>query len=357
MTNHYTARFWNPGERKDVICQLCPRCCRLKDGQHGFCFVRQNIDGNLILTTYGRCSGFCIDPIEKKPLYHFYPGTGILSFGTIGCNLNCRFCQNWQLSRAKGTENRYIEAPPAVIIQAAEKFNCKHVAFTYNEPIIFAEYAIDVARACREKGIRTVAVTAGYVQEKARSEFFEHMDAANVDLKSFREDFYKRLTGATIGPVLDTLKYIRKSTKTWLEITTLIIPGENDSEKELRELTRWVHDELGPETPLHFSAFHPDYEMRDHSPTPYATLNRARQIGLSNGLRYVYTGNIPDPDGGTTYCHQCRKALIERDGFRIKKYNLEKYGRCANCGTACPGHFDTAPGDYENRRQSVDQES
>lgn len=356
MTNQYTARFWNPGDGKDIICQLCPRCCRLKEGQHGFCLVRQNIDGKLVLTTYGRCSGFCIDPIEKKPLYHFYPGTGILSFGTIGCNLNCRFCQNWQLSRAKEIEARCVEAPPDVVVQAAEKFACTSIAFTYNEPLIFAEYAIDVARACRKKRIRTVAVTAGYVQEKARSEFFEHMDAANVDLKSFREDFYKRLTGATLAPVLDTLRYIRKSTKTWLEITTLLVPGENDSDEELNELTQWIHGELGPETPLHFSAFHPDYEMAHHPPTPYATLNRARQIGLSKGLRYVYTGNVHDLEGSTTYCHGCHQALIKRNGFHITQYNLKERERCANCGTSCAGHFDILPGNWGDRRQPVAME-
>ena len=236
----YIARYWKKMEDKGVQCVLCPRHCLLKNQQRGFCFVRQNIDGQLVLTTYGRSSGFCVDPIEKKPLNHFYPGSGTLSFGTAGCNLGCRFCQNWDISRSREFDRLNAKASPKQIALAAKNGGCKSVAFTYNDPVIFAEYAIDIAKECHAIGIKTVAVTAGYIEGRAREDFFSHMDAANVDLKSFSEKFYKEKVFGTLQPVLDTLTYIKKETKTWLETTTLLIPGENDSSKEITELSRFL---------------------------------------------------------------------------------------------------------------------
>lgn len=349
----HPARYWQKGEKTgEVICQLCPRCCHLKNGQHGFCFVRQNIDGKLILTTYGRTSGVCVDPIEKKPLYHFLPGSAVLSFGTIGCNLGCKFCQNWEISRAKNAERLNQEAPPAALARAAIQFHCKSVALTYNEPIVFAEYAIDVAKACREAGVKTVAVTAGYISEDARAEFFEYIDAANVDLKAFSDRFYRALVNASLQPVLDTIRFIKKKTKVWLELTTLIIPGENDSEDEIEQMAQWILDELGPDTPVHFSAFHPDFQMPDHPATAPATLQKARAIALAKGLRYVYTGNVRDPKGESTFCHHCQKVLIRRDGYAVAEYHL-KNNICKICGAVCAGFFEGKPGKWGERRVPV----
>ncbi len=346
-------RYWRALDDGRVVCEVCPRLCKLKEGQRGFCFVRQNIDGGVVLTTYGRSSGFCVDPIEKKPLNHFYPGTGVLSFGTAGCNLACRFCQNWSISKSRETDILADTASPEAIAQAAAASGSRSVAFTYNDPVIFLEYAVDVAAACREHGLTTVAVTAGEILPDPRAEFFAHMDAANVDLKGFTEGFYKKLCGGELRPVLDTLEYLVHETDVWVEITTLLIPGENDSASEIDEMTRWVVGTLGPDVPLHFTAFHPDFKMKDVPPTPPATLGRARGIATANGVRYAYTGNVVDPTGGSTYCHSCGGLLIERDWYRLGSWNLDDCGRCLHCGTLCAGRFDGPPGTWGPRRLPV----
>ena len=332
-----------------VQCDLCPRRCTLSDGQRGFCFVRESRGGDVVLTSYGRASGFCVDPIEKKPLNHFYPGTSVLSFGTAGCNLGCKFCQNWDISKAREMERLTDLAGPETIADAAVRAGCRSVAFTYNDPVIFAEYAIDCAQAAHERGVKTVAVTSGYVTAEARPAFFEHMDAANVDLKAFSEDFYEKLCFAKLGPVLDTLRYLKHETKVWLEVTTLLIPGHNDGEAEIEQLSQFVAEQLGPEVPLHFSAFHPDFKLLDVPPTPISTLLRARKQALAAGLRHVYTGNIHDVAGQSTYCAGCDALLIERDGYDLGRYRLVD-GACPDCGKQLAGSFDARPGQWGARR-------
>jgi pyruvate formate lyase activating enzyme len=307
----------------------------------------------MVLTTYGRSSGFCIDPIEKKPLNHFLPGSRVFSFGTAGCNLMCKFCQNWDISKSRDMDRLMDQASPEAIAGAAQASGCESVAFTYNDPVIFAEYALDTADACHALGIRTVAVTAGYLHAEPRREFFAKMDAANVDLKAFTEDFYFKLTVAHLAPVLETLRHVHHETGTWLEITTLLIPGHNDSDGEVRELARWIARELGPDVPLHFSAFHPDFRMTEVPRTPGATLTRARAIARDEGLRYVYTGNVHDREGGTTFCPGCGEALIVRDWYEIEAYRLDASGACGACGMRIPGRFGAFHGGYGNRRQRV----
>ncbi len=311
----FPTEFWEPATNGRVQCNVCPNHCRLAEGQRGACFVRRAEGGRIVLTTYGRSSGFCIDPVEKKPLNHFLPGTPILSFGTAGCNLACKFCQNWDISKSREVETLNDAASPETIARAARELGCPSVAFTYNDPVIFMEYAMDIAQACRAVGIKSVAVTAGYMCDEPRRVFYRHLDAANVDLKGFTENFYRKICGGQLGAVLETLLYLKRETQVWLEITTLLIPGENDSDAELDALTRWVAAELGPDVPLHFTAFHPDYQMLDHAPTPPATLTRARRIGLRNGLRFVYTGNVRDEEGGSTFCPGCGARVIGRDGL------------------------------------------
>lgn len=346
-------RYWHTLEDGRVQCDLCPRFCRLREGQRGLCFVRGCHDGEVVLTTYGRSSGFCIDPIEKKPLHHFFPGTPVLSFGTAGCNLACRFCQNWDISKSRRLDTLADAADPATIARAARDTGCTSVAFTYNDPVIFLEYAVDVAAACHERGIRTVAVTAGEICEAPRTPFFGAMDAANVDLKAFTERFYRQVCGASLAPVLDTLRYLRHETDVWLEITTLLIPGENDGDDELDAMTRWVVEHLGPDVPMHFTAFHPDYKMRDRPRTPTGTLRRARAIARRNGVRYAYTGNVHDLEGGETRCTGCERTVIGRDGYRLVAWQLDDDGRCTHCGTPCPGRFDGPPGAWGARRQPI----
>ena len=346
-------RYWHRLDDQRVQCELCPRYCRIKEGQRGLCFVRACQGGEIVLTTYGRSSGFCIDPIEKKPLNHFLPGTAVLSFGTAGCNLNCRYCQNWDMTKSREMDTLADEADPETIARAAESLGCRSVAFTYNDPIIFMEYAVDVAEACRAHGIKTVAVTSGYICAEPRAEFFRSMDAANVDLKAFTDDFYLRLCGGHLRPVLDTLEYLVRETDVWLELTTLLIPGENDSEGDLDAMTRWVVEHLGPDVPLHFTAFHPDYKMLDYSTTPASTLTRARAIARQNGMRYVYTGNVHDEDGGSTYCHHCGQRLIGRDWYVVTDWNLIESGCCSRCGEACAGVFGARPGSWGSRRLPV----
>jgi pyruvate formate lyase activating enzyme len=346
-------RYWHDLEDGRLQCDLCPRFCRLRDGQRGMCFVRGRQGDEVVLTTYGRSSGFCIDPIEKKPLNHFLPGTPVLSFGTAGCNLACKFCQNWDISKSRETHTLADAASPEALARTAVETGCRSVAFTYNDPVIFLEYAVDVAAACREAGVYTVAVTAGEICEEPRREFFAAMDAANVDLKAFTERFYRQVCGAWLEPVLDTLRYLKHETNVWFELTTLLIPGENDSDQELDAMTRWVVEELGPDVPMHFTAFHPDWKMLDTPPTPPATLTRARTIARKNGVRYAYTGNVHDEDGGSTYCHGCGERIIGRDWFVLTDWRLTPDGCCASCGTPCAGRFEARPGHWGARRQRV----
>jgi len=348
-----STRHWHALDDGRVQCDVCPRACRLKEGQRGLCYVRARQDDAVVLTTYGRSSGYCIDPIEKKPLNHFLPGTPVLSFGTAGCNLSCRFCQNWDISKSREDDTLADAAPPERIARAAAALGCRSVAFTYNDPVIFLEYANDTADACRELGVKTVAVTAGYVCDDARRDFFSHMDAANVDLKAFSDTFYKKVCSGSLGPVLDTLRYLRHETDVWFEITTLLIPGENDSNEELEAACRWVAEELGPDVPWHFTAFHPDYKMRDKSATPPSSLARACEIARQHGLRYVYTGNVHDETGGSTYCHGCGERLIGRDWYVLTAWNLTTDGACKSCGVQCAGVFDGPPGSWGARRQPV----
>ena len=346
-------RYWHALEDGRIQCDLCPRYCKLHEGQRGLCFVRGNLGGKIVLTTYGRSSGYCVDPIEKKPLNHFLPGTPVLSFGTAGCNLACKYCQNWDISKSREMDTLADEASPETIARAAEQLGCRSVAYTYNDPVIFHEYAIDVAKACHERGIKSVAVTAGYVCDAPRREFYRYMDAANVDLKGFTEPFYRKVTGGQLQPVLDTLTYIKHETDVWLELTTLVVPGLNDSDQELNAMTRWVAQELGPEVPMHFSAFHPDWKMLDIPPTPPETLTRARRIAMDNGIRYAYTGNVHDESGGSTYCHHCGALLIGRDWYTLTHWHLSDDGHCLSCGTQCAGVFEGPPGDWGARRQPV----
>ncbi|HLI11139.1 MAG TPA: AmmeMemoRadiSam system radical SAM enzyme [Alphaproteobacteria bacterium] len=346
-------RFWHALPDGRIQCDICPRACKLKDGQRGLCFVRARAGDGIVLTSYGRSSGYCIDPIEKKPLNHFLPGTPVLSFGTAGCNLACRFCQNWDISKSREIDTLSDAASPTAIARAAAALGCRSVAFTYNDPVIFHEYAIDVADACRAQGIKAVAVTAGYVCPEPRAEFYRHMDAANVDLKAFSEDFYHRVCSGGLAEVLDTLVYLRHETKVWFEITNLMIPGENDSPVETEAMCRWIAEKLGPDIPLHFTAFHPDWKMLDRPHTPGEILQRARRIARNCGLRYVYTGNVHDPEGQGTYCHGCGGLLIGRDWYELGAWNLTADGRCATCGEACAGVFEPRPGGWGARRQPV----
>ena len=351
-SSDYPGRWWQPLPDGRVECRLCPRYCKLQDGQRGFCFVRQRAGAGIVLTTYGRSSGFCIDPIEKKPLNHFFPGSSVLSFGTAGCNLGCRFCQNWDISKAREFDRLSDVASPEIIAARAKELGCRSVAFTYNDPVVFAEYAIDVAAACRALDIKTVAVTAGYITDEARPEFFHAMDAANVDLKAFTEDFYQRLCFAHLQPVLDTLVYLHRETDVWFEVTTLLIPGENDSAEEIDRASDWFAANLGPDVPWHFTAFHPDFKMLDRPPTPPGSLERARGIARAKGLKYVYAGNVHDRAGGSTWCPSCGALLIERDWFELGVYNLDG-NRCRKCGCEIAGHFERQPGTWGAHCQPV----
>lgn len=345
--------WWHRISDTKIQCDICPRFCHLSEGQRGLCFVRGCENGEVRLFSYGRSSGFCIDPIEKKPLNHYLPGTPVLSFGTAGCNLACKFCQNWDMSKSREMDTLSQTATPEMIAATAARHHCRSVAFTYNDPVIFHEYAIDVAKACHARDIRAVAVSAGYVCPEPRKEFYAEMDAANIDLKAFTEAFYQRICGGALAPVLDTLLYLRHETDVWFEITTLLIPGQNDSDKEIEQLSRWIHDELGPHIPLHFSAFHPDWKMLDIPPTPPSTLRRARQIATQQGLSFVYTGNIHNKEGDSTWCPGCGTLLIERDWYELGSWNLDAKGRCAHCGMQIPGVFEATPGRWGARRQPV----
>jgi pyruvate formate lyase activating enzyme len=346
-------KHWHVIEDGRIQCDVCPRACKLREGQRGLCFVRARQHDAVVLTTYGRSSGFCVDPIEKKPLNHFLPGSSVLSFGTAGCNLACRFCQNWDISKSREMDTLADAATAEGIAEAAQRLGCASIAFTYNDPVIFMEYAIDVADACRAQGIKSVAVSAGYMCTEPRAEFYAHMDAANIDLKGFSERFYAQTCSGHLQPVLETLLYLRHETDVWFEITNLLIPGLNDSDDELHAMTRWVVEELGEDVPMHFTAFHPDYKMLDRPPTPPETLTRARAIARANGVKFAYTGNVHDRSGGSTYCPQCGALALERDWYAIGTYALTDDGCCTACGGRLPGVFAGRAGGWGRRRLPV----
>ena len=348
-----TGRYWQALDDGRVRCEVCPRFCTLREGQRGLCFIRANEGGAIKLTSYGRSSGFCIDPIEKKPLNHFLPGTPVLSFGTAGCNLTCKFCQNWDISKSREIDTLADAASPELLAEAAHRHGCRSVAFTYNDPVIFLEYAVDVAAACHERGIKTVAVTAGYICPEPRTEFFRHIDAANIDLKAFTENFYYQLCSAHLQPVLDTLVYLKNETDVWFEVTTLLIPGENDSDAEVERLAAWFLDNLGPDVPLHFTAFHPDFKMRNKPRTPHKTLLGAQRIARTAGLNYVYVGNVHDEVGSSTYCPGCGIKVIGRDWYVLSDWRVDSAGRCTECATPVAGAFDGPPGTWGAKRQPV----
>ena len=331
------ALWWETQEDGRILCTLCPRYCRIGKNQPGFCYIRKNIDGKLYSLGYGKSAGFAIDPIEKKPLNHFLPGTEILSFGTAGCNLGCRFCQNWSISKAKLDDAQSLNTSPESVVELALRHRVPSLAFTYNDPVIWGEFVIDISRLARESGVKSVMVTAGYITPEARPQVFRYIDAANVDLKAFTEQFYRKLTFSHLDPVLDTLKWLKNETDIWFEITNLIIPGENDDPEETSRLCNWVLDNLGDVVPLHFTAFHPDFKMVDTPRTPESTVQRARQIALSAGVKYCYVGNVFDEEGQTTYCSGCGRALIRRSWHEILEYHLVN-DHCA-CGQKIPGYF------------------
>ncbi len=351
--NTVPGRHWEKLDDGKLQCNVCPRHCRLKPGQRGLCYVRAREGDEIVSTTYGRSSGFCVDPIEKKPLFHFLPGSPVLSFGTAGCNLTCSFCQNWDLSRARSMDRMNAYAAPETIARAADELNCGSVAFTYNDPVIFLEYAVDTAKACHERGVRTVAVTAGYIEKEARADFFGPIDAANVDLKGFSEDFYKRFCTAELAPVKETIRWLINETDTWVELTTLLIPGENDSPDELKARCDWVVQEGGEHVPMHFSAFHPAYRETDRASTSAGTLLDAVGIAKAAGLRYVYTGNVRHRETASTWCHNCGALLIGRDVYEVTETGLDATGRCEKCGIPCAGVFDGKPEKGGARRMPV----
>lgn len=349
----HPTKYWQLLDDGRLQCDVCPRECRLHEGQRGLCYVRGREGDEVVLYSYGRSSGFCVDPIEKKPLNHFLPGSSALSFGTAGCNLACKFCQNWDMSKSREMDTLADTAMPVRLAETAVELGCQSIAFTYNDPVVFLEYAVDVAKACRELGVKSVAVSAGYIQDAPRREFFQHMDAANIDLKAFTESFYKKICGGELENVLETLRYIVHETDVWLELTTLIIPGENDSDAELDAMTAWVVENLGPDVPMHFSAFHPDWKMQDIPATPPETLTNARQIAMKNGVHYAYTGNVHDRAGGSTFCPSCRELIIERDWYQLGSWGLDEQGCCHTCGESIAGVFEATPSDWGSRRVPV----
>jgi len=348
-----STQHWHPLPDGRIQCDVCPRACKLREGQRGLCFVRGRIDDQIVLASYGRSSGFCVDPVEKKPLNHFLPGSSVLSFGTAGCNLACRFCQNWDISKSREIDTLTSAASPDDLATTAQRLGCRSVAFTYNDPVIFMEYAMDVADACRERGIKAIAVSAGFMNAGPRADFYQHMDAANIDLKGFTDAFYEKVTFGKLPAVLETLEYLRHETDVWFEITTLLIPGHNDSDSEIEQECAWLVEHLGTDVPLHFTAFHPDFKMMDVPRTPPQTLRRARHIALEHGLRYVYTGNVHDPDGQTTTCPSCGTAVVVRDWYVMQEYALDDHGACRACGATLPGVYDGPVGTWGSRRMPV----
>lgn len=350
--NTVPGRYWHRLDEKRIQCDLCPRFCKLHEGQRGLCFVRKMEQGQMTMTSYGRSSGFCVDPVEKKPLNHFYPGSSVLSFGTAGCNLACKFCQNWDISKSRENDRLADQASPEQLASTANQMGCTSIAYTYNDPVIFLEYAVDVAQACHEQGLKNIAVTAGYITELARDEFFSNMDAVNIDLKAFTEKFYKNICGGHLESVLETLIYLKNETTLWFEITNLLIPGENDSEKEIEELTQWIVENLGEDVPVHFTAFHPDWKMLGKPATSPKTVQGAKKIAHKNGVKFVYTGNIHDAEGGSTFCPQCKTLLIERDWYQLGQWHMNK-GKCANCGQTIAGVFADKPEHWGRKRVPI----
>ena len=351
--SYCTTKYWHPLDDGRIQCDVCPRACKLRNGQRGLCYSRGCENDQIILYSWGRSSGFCIDPIEKKPLNHYLPGTPVLSFGTAGCNLACKFCQNWDMSKSREIDTLADSALPEELVSAAKKLGCRSLAFTYNDPVIFLEYAIDIAIAAHEIGLKAVAVSAGYICPQPRIEFYNYMDAANIDLKAFTERFYKKICGGHLANVLETLEYLKHETNVWFEITNLIIPGENDSPQELEAMCQWVVEHLGADVPMHFSAFHPDWKMMDTPRTPPQTLTMARDIAIKSGIRYAYTGNVYDTAGESTYCHHCGTRLIEREWYQLGEWNLTDDGHCIRCGTQLPGVFDGEAGRWGRKRMPV----
>ncbi len=334
----HQARWWELAPDGRVHCFLCPRHCRLRDGQAGFCSIRANRDGRLRLLTYGAPAAVHVDPIEKKPLYHFLPGSPVLSLGTVGCNLGCSCCQNWDLSRSRPDEVVARRLAPDEVVALARRHGCPSIAFTYNEPTIWAEYVLDVCAAARRHGLATVMVTNGYVTPEAFHDLYDAIDAANVDLKALSEDFYRRRTVAHLAPVLDTLRRLAAETQVWVEVTNLVIPTLNDDPGDLRRLADWVLAHLGPDVPLHFSAFHPDHELRHLPATPPETLHAARRIARETGLHHVYEGNVHGA-GSHTLCPGCGQPLIRRSWHEVLENRLVD-GRCPDCGTDIPGRWN-----------------
>lgn len=332
------AKWWKPIDRNKLLCTLCPRYCEIGKGQPGFCYIRQNINGELYSIGYGRPTGFAIDPVEKKPLNHFLPGSSILSFGTAGCNLGCKFCQNWSISKAKLDDNNSIYASPEDVILLAKKYSTPSIAFTYNDPTIFGEYVIDISRIARQEGINSVMVTAGYIDKDARKEVYQFVDAANVDLKGFTEKFYHKNTFSHLKDVLDTIFWLKHETNIWIELTTLLIPDENDSDEEIKNECDWIISNIGDSVPLHFTAFHPDFRMTDKHPTTHLTLLKAKEIASALGIKYCYVGNVHDTKNQSTYCPNCNSLLIKRDWHSTNVIGLTK-DQCSKCGFVILGVF------------------
>jgi len=337
--SEYTiAKWWKPDAEEKLLCTLCPRYCKIGDKQPGFCYIRQNHGGILYTLGYGHPTGFAVDPIEKKPPNHFLPGSSILSFGTAGCNLGCKFCQNWSTSKAKIDELNSLTASPEEVVQLAIKHSTPSIAFTYNDPTIFGEYVIDISKIAKEENIKSVMVTAGYIDKEARKDVYKYIDAANVDLKAFTENFYWKNTSSHLQDILDTLIWLKNETDVWIELTTLLIPGENDSREEIKKECDWILKNLGDSVPLHFTAFHPDFKMRDKEMTAAKTLTAARKAAMRMGLKYVYVGNVHNTEGQTTYCPNCNEKLIKRNWHSVISDNIVN-GRCSNCKTSIAGTF------------------
>ena len=334
---HHEARWWETMSDGRLHCYLCPRHCHIGEGQAGFCFIRKNEGGRLLQLGYGRPAAVAMDPIEKKPLNHFFPGTKVLSMGTAGCNMGCFFCQNWDISKAKADQVNAVDLSPEQVVDLALEHGAPSIAFTYNEPTIWGEYVIDIAKVARAEGLNTVMVSNGYITREAFFDVYEHIDAANIDLKAFTEKFYSKITLTHLQPVLDTLKWLRHETDVWFEMTNLMIPTLNDDTDEVKQLCDWVLTNLGDDVPLHFTAFHPDFKLNDKPPTPPETLHRARSLAMQMGLKYVYEGNVFS-DGGNTICPGCKQTIVRRSWHAVTRNDIRD-GACKNCGTKIAGVF------------------
>ena len=338
----HEGRWWEPMSDGRVHCYLCPRHCHIGEGQSGFCFIRVNEGGKLYSLGYASPAALQIDPIEKKPLNHFLPGTRVFPLGTAGCNMGCFFCQNWDISKSKSDQVRSTHIPPEDIVALAVSNGCPSIAFTYNEPTIWGEYVVDICLAAREAGVRTVMVTNGYVTREAFHDIYEHVDAANVDLKAFTENFYGRITLTHLQPVLEMLTWLKRETSVWFEITNLLIPTLNDDPQEIRRMADWIIEHLGPDVPLHFTAFHPDFKLQDKPRTPSGTLDAARRIALEAGIHYVYEGNIHS-EAAHSYCPGCGKIVVRRSWHDVLEISLRD-GACSSCGYAIPGRWNNPRG-------------